>query len=66
MNAGLKPRSPDEEVTGRICDALAKAQLLPGESLAKLKALLLEGKMTAEEWKFLLEPIKPKSDHDGG
>lgn len=65
MNAGMKPKSSDEEVTGRICDALAKAQLLSAESPATLQALLLDGKMTAEEWKFLLEPIETKSANNG-
>jgi hypothetical protein len=61
----MTPKSPDEEVTSRITEALAKAKLLPAESLAKLSVLLLEGKMTAEEWKFLLEPIEPKSGNHG-
>jgi hypothetical protein len=61
----MTPKSPDEEVTNRITDALAKAKLLSVESLANLRVLLLDGKMTAEEWKFLLEPIELKSEHDG-
>ena len=61
----MTPQSPDEEVTSRITEALAKVQLLPEESLAKLRVLLLEGKMTAEEWKFLLEPIEPTSESNG-
>lgn len=64
MIGGMTPKSPDEEVTSRITEALTKAQLLPAESLDNLRVLLLEGKMTAEEWKFLLEPIEPKSENN--
>ena len=60
------PKSPDEEVTARICHVLGKAQLLPQESIAKLQVLLLDGKMTVEEWKFLLEPPEPRSGQSGG
>ena len=38
MNAGMRPKSPDEDVTGRICDALAKAPRLPAEPLATRQA----------------------------
>ena len=44
MNAGMKPKSPDDEVARRITEALAKARLLPAESLTKLQALLLSNR----------------------
>jgi hypothetical protein len=65
MNAGMKPKSPDEEVAIRIVEAMSQAQLMPAESIAKLQVLLLEGTMTAEEWKFFLEPLDLKSGHNG-
>jgi hypothetical protein len=65
MKTTTTAKSPDQEVTGRICAVLGKAHLLPAESIAKLQALLLAGTMTAEEWKFLFEPAEPQ-DAQGG
>jgi hypothetical protein len=58
VNTPNPTKSPDDEVTARICQALAEASLLPAESVAKLRTLLLAGTMTPEEWKFLLEAVE--------
>lgn len=46
---------PDEQVSDRIIERLRKQNLLSNPALAKLKPQLTNGRLTAEDWKLIVE-----------
>lgn len=52
--------APDEEILNRIAKKLKDQKILSDKQVDTFKKLAGSGKMTAEEWKFLLEPPAKK------
>jgi hypothetical protein len=46
---------PDEQVADRIIDQLRKLNLLSETALGKLKPQIATGKLSAEDWKLMVE-----------
>jgi hypothetical protein len=56
--------SPSELVATAIAEKLSAKNLIPPEKATSLKSNILAGKMSAQEWKLLLEMALPKEGGD--
>ncbi len=48
-------KSPDEEVATRIIEQLRKQGILSDVTLRKLEPIIAAGKLSAEDWKLVVE-----------
>lgn len=59
-----QPPTPSELVATAIAEQLSARNLIPPEKATSLKASILAGKLSAQDWKLLLEMALPKEGGD--
>lgn len=52
-------KTPDEELAGKITDAIGAAKLLSVDKLARIREGLSKGSLSSADWKLLVELGSP-------